>query len=140
MLRLRNLDARHGAAAVLQGVDLEVGAGEIVAMIGANGAGKSTLLMTICGNPRASDGRILFAGRDITQLPTHEIARLGIAQVPEGRRIAVLLIEHDMRFLQPLSHRVEVLNFGAKIAEGPPERIRADPAVMQAYLGEHAAA
>ena len=61
--------------------------GEIVTLIGANGAGKSTLMMTIFGKPRARDGAIMFAGRDITELPTHEIARLHIAQSPEGRRI-----------------------------------------------------
>jgi branched-chain amino acid transport system ATP-binding protein len=71
----------------LKGVDLEVKAGEIVALIGANGAGKSTLMMTVCGNPRARDGQIVFDGRDITRLPTHEIARLKLAQAPEGRRI-----------------------------------------------------
>ena len=56
-------------------------------LIGANGAGKSTLMMTIFGNPRAREGVIAFDGRDITKLPTHEIARLSIAQSPEGRRI-----------------------------------------------------
>jgi branched-chain amino acid transport system ATP-binding protein len=56
-------------------------------MIGANGAGKSTLMMTICGNPKPRSGRVIFDGRDITNLPTHEIMRLGIAQSPEGRRI-----------------------------------------------------
>ncbi len=56
-------------------------------LIGANGAGKSTLLMTICGRPRAAAGQIVFDGQDITQLPTFEIVRRGIAQVPEGRRI-----------------------------------------------------
>ena len=66
---------------------IEVADGEIVTLIGANGAGKSTLMMTICGNPRAREGRIVFEGRDITHLPTHEIARLRIAQSPEGRRI-----------------------------------------------------
>ena len=71
----------------LRGVDLDVNEGEIVTLIGANGAGKSTLMMTICGNPRARDGTIVFDGRDITRLPTHEIARLAIAQSPEGRRI-----------------------------------------------------
>ena len=60
-----------------------------MALIGANGAGKSTLMMTIFGNPRARDGSIIFDGRDITHLPTHEIARLKIAQAPEGRRIFV---------------------------------------------------
>jgi branched-chain amino acid transport system ATP-binding protein len=58
-----------------------------VALIGANGAGKSTLMMTIFGNPRAREGRIAFAGRDITFLPTHEIAQLRLAQAPEGRRV-----------------------------------------------------
>ncbi|TIW80384.1 MAG: ABC transporter ATP-binding protein, partial [Mesorhizobium sp.] len=61
--------------------------GEIVALIGANGAGKSTLMMTIFGAPRARAGTITFAGTDITKMPTHEIARLRIAQSPEGRRI-----------------------------------------------------
>jgi branched-chain amino acid transport system ATP-binding protein len=56
-------------------------------MIGANGAGKSTLLMTICGNPHASAGRVLFEGEEITALPTFQIVRRGIAQSPEGRRI-----------------------------------------------------
>ncbi len=71
----------------MKGVDIEINPGEIVALIGANGAGKSTLMMTIFGRPRARAGRILFDGRDITDLPTHEIARLRIAQSPEGRRI-----------------------------------------------------
>jgi branched-chain amino acid transport system ATP-binding protein len=71
----------------LKGVDLEVNEGEIVSLIGANGAGKSTLMMTICGQPRASEGTIDFAGHDVTRLATHEIARLKLAQAPEGRRI-----------------------------------------------------
>jgi branched-chain amino acid transport system ATP-binding protein len=58
-----------------------------VTLIGCNGAGKSTLMMTICGNPRAREGSIAFDGRDITQMPTHEIAKLRLAQAPEGRRI-----------------------------------------------------
>jgi len=62
----------------------------------------------------------------------------GVIRGIAARGIAVLLIEHDMHFLLPLAHRVVVLNFGAKIAEGPPERIRTDPAVMNSYLGEHA--
>ncbi len=69
------------------GVDIEVKEGEVVALIGANGAGKSTLLMTICGNPQAAKGQIVFDGQDITRLRTHEIVRRGIAQSPEGRRI-----------------------------------------------------
>jgi branched-chain amino acid transport system ATP-binding protein len=89
LLSVRGVKACYGHITALRGVDVEVGEGEIVALIGANGAGKSTLMMTICGNPRASEGRITFAGRDITQLPTHEIARLRVAQAPEGRRIFV---------------------------------------------------
>jgi branched-chain amino acid transport system ATP-binding protein len=87
LLSVRGVTAFYGRVMALQGVDLDVNAGEIVALIGANGAGKSTLMMTICGNPRARDGQILFDGYDITHLPTHEIARLKLAQSPEGRRI-----------------------------------------------------
>jgi branched-chain amino acid transport system ATP-binding protein len=87
LLSVRGLQTYYGRVQALRGVDLDVNEGEIVALIGANGAGKSTLMMTICGDPRASAGSIHFAGRDITQLPTHEIARLKLAQAPEGRRI-----------------------------------------------------
>ena len=87
LLSVRGVTAYYGRVRALKGIDLYVNAGEIVALIGANGAGKSTLMMTICGNPRARDGAIVFAGRDITRLPTHEIARLKLAQAPEGRRI-----------------------------------------------------
>src|SRR5437764_11760345 len=87
LLTVRGVKAYYGHIAALRGVDIEVGEGEIVALIGANGAGKSTLMMTIFGNPRAQDGTIAFGGIDITRLPTHEIARLAIAQSPEGRRI-----------------------------------------------------
>jgi branched-chain amino acid transport system ATP-binding protein len=87
LLSVRGVHSYYGNIAALRGVDVEVGEGEIVALIGANGAGKSTLMMTICGNPQARAGSIVFAGRDITKLATHEIARLRIAQSPEGRRI-----------------------------------------------------
>ena len=77
----------YGNIIALKGVDLDVNEGEIVTLIGANGAGKSTLMMTIFGNPRAREGSIVYDGRDITQVPSHEIAKLRIAQSPEGRRI-----------------------------------------------------
>ncbi|MEA2993726.1 MAG: branched-chain amino acid transport system ATP-binding protein, partial [Alphaproteobacteria bacterium] len=87
LLSVRGVTSYYGRVSALKGVDLDVHQGEIVTLIGANGAGKSTLMMTICGNPRARDGHILFDGHDITALPTHDIARLKIAQAPEGRRI-----------------------------------------------------
>jgi branched-chain amino acid transport system ATP-binding protein len=87
LLSVRGVKAFYGRVMALKGVDVEVRDGEIVTLIGANGAGKSTLMMTICGNPRAREGSIIFDGRDITQLATHEIAKLRLAQAPEGRRI-----------------------------------------------------
>ena len=87
MLSVRGVHAYYGPVQALRGVDLEVGRGEIVTLIGANGAGKSTLLMTICGNPRAARGEIVFDDEDITALPTFRIVRRGIAHAPEGRRI-----------------------------------------------------
>ena len=87
LLVVRGVTAYYGNIIALRGVDLEVRRGEIVALIGANGAGKSTLMMTICGNPRARTGSIVFDGTEITNLPTHEIMRRDIAQAPEGRRI-----------------------------------------------------
>jgi branched-chain amino acid transport system ATP-binding protein len=87
LLSIRGVTTYYGNIIALRGVDLDVNEGEIVTLIGANGAGKSTLMMTIFGNPRARDGRIVYQGVDITHKPTHEIARLRIAQSPEGRRI-----------------------------------------------------
>ncbi len=87
LLELERVTSCYGNIAVLHDIDIAVPKGEIVTLIGANGAGKSTLMMTIFGNPRAREGRIVFDGRDITELPTHQIARLGLAQSPEGRRI-----------------------------------------------------
>ena len=87
MLSVSGIHTFYGHIKALHGVDLEIHEGEIVALIGANGAGKSTLLMTICGDPRAQSGQILFQGRDITQMRTHDIMRCGISHSPEGRRI-----------------------------------------------------
>jgi branched-chain amino acid transport system ATP-binding protein len=87
LLAVRGLHAAYGNIEALKGVDVEVAPGEIVALIGANGAGKSTLMMSVFGKPRASAGQIEFDGQDITHVPTHHIARMRIAQSPEGRRI-----------------------------------------------------
>jgi len=87
LLQLRGIETFYGKIQALKGVDIDVNRGEIVTLIGANGAGKSTTMMTIFGAPRARRGRITFDGADITNLPTHMISRLSIAQSPEGRRI-----------------------------------------------------
>ena len=87
LLSVSGVETYYGKIVALHGVDVEVRPGEIVTLIGSNGAGKSTLMMTICGNPRARAGTIVYDGIDITGMPTHQIMRMGIAQSPEGRRI-----------------------------------------------------
>jgi branched-chain amino acid transport system ATP-binding protein len=87
LLSMAGVETYYGNIVALKGVDLEVNPGEIVTLIGANGAGKSTVMMTIFGSPRARSGKIIFDGRDITQMAPHDIARLGLAQSPEGRLI-----------------------------------------------------
>ncbi len=87
ILQVKNVDAFYGPIQALRNVSLEVNEGEIVSLIGANGAGKSTLLMSIFGQPRVRQGSIHFAGEDITQVASHQIAKRGLAQVPEGRHI-----------------------------------------------------
>lgn len=107
LLEVSHVTAGYGNIPVLHDIDLHVAQGEIVALIGSNGAGKTTTMMTIFGRPRASRGKISFGGRDITALPTHQIARLGIAQSPEGRRIF------------PRLTVLENLQLGALIANDP---------------------
>jgi branched-chain amino acid transport system ATP-binding protein len=95
LLEIQEVSTFYGAVEALKGVSITVAPGEIVTLIGANGAGKSTLLMTVCGDPRARSGRIVFDGQDITERPTHLIMRGGIAQSPEGRRVFPRMSVHE---------------------------------------------
>ncbi len=87
LLNISGVHTYYGQIEALKGIDIAVNEGEIVTLIGANGAGKSTLLKTICGNPRAARGKVVYEGREITKQQTYDIMRLGIAHSPEGRRI-----------------------------------------------------
>lgn len=87
VLRLSGVEAGYGRIRALNGIDLEVRRGQIVTLLGANGAGKTTTLKTISGLVRPTAGSVAFEGQDITRLRTSDIARLGLAHVPEGRRI-----------------------------------------------------
>ncbi|MDZ5448206.1 MULTISPECIES: ABC transporter ATP-binding protein [Labrys] len=87
LLAVRGVHTYYGQVHALKGVDVDINQGEIVTIIGANGAGKSTLMMTVFGSPKCRVGSISFDGQDITHMPMHLIARLRIAQSPEGRRI-----------------------------------------------------
>jgi branched-chain amino acid transport system ATP-binding protein len=87
MLHLESVHTFYGNIEALKGVTVDVDQGQIVTIIGSNGAGKSTLLMTVCGSPKASRGRVMFEGQDISRLATYDIVKRGISQSPEGRRI-----------------------------------------------------
>jgi branched-chain amino acid transport system ATP-binding protein len=97
LLRLEHLQVSYGGIRAVKGIDLEVAAGELVCLIGANGAGKTTTLKAVTGLVRAAGGRILYEGQDISGLRVHEIARRGLALVPEGRGVfAQLTIEENL--------------------------------------------
>jgi branched-chain amino acid transport system ATP-binding protein len=87
LLQIAGLDVRYGGIRAVKGIDLEVGEGEVVCLIGANGAGKSTSLRALTGLVPVAGGTVRYAGRDITRLPVHRRARLGMALVPEGRGV-----------------------------------------------------
>src|SRR5438874_5829989 len=91
LLQLDNVHTYYGHIHALKGVSLEVNEGEVVTLIGANGAGKSTTLRTISGLARPRAGSVTLAGKPIHNMPPHEITKLGIGHVPEGRRIFPLL-------------------------------------------------
>lgn len=98
LLEVQDLSAGYGSVEVLHQVSLQVGAGEIVAIVGANGAGKSTLINTLSGIVRARSGQITLAGQSLTRLAPARIARAGVRQVPEGRRMfADLSVEDNLR-------------------------------------------
>jgi branched-chain amino acid transport system ATP-binding protein len=97
LLRAESLQAWYGRAHILTGVDLTVGRGEVVALMGRNGAGKTTTLKAVMGLIEARSGRVTLDGRSIDRLPPHRIARLGVGYVPEDRRIfADLTVEENL--------------------------------------------
>ena len=97
-LELEDLTLRHGLLEAVHGVSLELGEGEVLALVGANGAGKTTLLRGLAGAHRPAAGRILLDGRDITRMPAYKRVHIGIALVPEGRRLfANLTVEENLR-------------------------------------------
>ena len=87
MLEVKDLQVFYGMIHAIKGVSFEVGEGEIIALIGANGAGKTTILHTISGLIAPKEGSILFEGTELTKIPAHKVVSLGMAQVPEGRRV-----------------------------------------------------
>jgi branched-chain amino acid transport system ATP-binding protein len=98
LLRVDELDCRYGLLQAVRGVSFEVAQGEIVALIGANGAGKTTLLRSIAGAHRPHAGKVSFDGADVTRLPAHRRVALGMALVPEGRRLfPTLTVEENLR-------------------------------------------
>lgn len=98
LLEVESLEARHGALTAVRGVSLSLDQGSTLALVGANGAGKTTLLRAIAGAHRLQSGRVTFDGLDITNLPAHRRVKLGIALVPEGRRLFPdLTVEENLR-------------------------------------------
>ena len=87
MLEVKYIEVYYGVIRALKGVSFEVNQGEVIALIGANGAGKTTTLHTLTGLLKAKSGTIIFEGKDITKVPAHKIVEMGIAHVPEGRRV-----------------------------------------------------
>lgn len=87
MLEIKNLEVYYGVIQAIKGVSFEVNEGEVIALIGANGAGKTTILHTVTGLLEAQKGSVIFDGKDITKVPAHKIVSMGMAHVPEGRRV-----------------------------------------------------
>lgn len=106
MLRVESVHVHYGSAQALHGVTLEVGPGQIVCLIGRNGAGKTTTLKAIMGLARVTSGKIVFQGERIDRKPPHRIARLGVAYVPEDRRMfGSLTVEENVRVAAQATNR-----------------------------------
>ena len=95
MLSIENLEVYYGAIHAIKGISFDVEEGEIIALIGANGAGKTTILHTITGLVPAKHGSIKFGGKELTKTPAHKIVSMGMAHVPEGRRVFAQLTVYE---------------------------------------------
>jgi ABC-type branched-subunit amino acid transport system ATPase component len=124
MLSVSGLTAGYGASAVLHGIDLEVGPGMTVALIGPNGAGKTTCMRTLSGMLRPRAGAILLEGRDIAGIPASRLATLGMAHVPEGRRVFAPLSVEDNLLLGGYAHLPKLAGYRPR-AKADLERVYA---------------
>ena len=95
MLEVKDLQVSYGMIQAIKGISFEVNQGEVIALIGANGAGKTTILHTVTGLLAPKKGSIIFEGQDITKVPAHKIVSMGMAHVPEGRRVFAQLSVYD---------------------------------------------
>lgn len=116
MLEVKDLHVYYDNIHALKGISLKVGKGEVVSLIGANGAGKTTTLQTISGLIQSKSGEVIFEGKDITKVECHKICKMGIAQVPEGRRVFARLPVKDN------------LKLGAFTVDDTPENLEKDRA------------
>jgi branched-chain amino acid transport system ATP-binding protein len=153
LLAVEGLDVRHGLLQAVKELSFEVAEGETLALVGANGAGKTTLLRALAGAHRPAGGRILFEGRDVTAVPSHDRVRMGIALVPEGRKLFPgLTVEENLRvatasrrtgpwdvdavleafpLLQPLRrHRAESLSGGEQQATAIGRALMTNPRLL----------
>ena len=121
MLEIKDLHVYYDNIHALKGISLNVKQGEIVSLIGANGAGKTTTLQTISGLIQSKQGNIMFEGKDITKEKSHKICEIGIAQVPEGRRIFLRLLVKDN------------LKLGAFTIKDTPENLEKDRAIYEVF-------
>src|SRR5437660_620373 len=139
MLELRSLDAGYGSFQALFGVDLDVKAGEAVGVIGPNGAGKTTLMRVISGLIRPTKGTIAMEGTDVLATPAHRIVSLGIAHVPENRRLfpglTVLIVEQNVQQVLKVVDRAYLLEAGSIRSSGTSEEMLNSDTIKQAYLG-----
>jgi len=125
LLEVKNLHVSYGAIKAIKGIDLYVNKGEVVTILGANGAGKTTTLRTISGLLKSSEGSITFDGKEITQVPAHDIVSLGMSHSPEGRRVfGTLSVEENllMGAYTLKKHDKETLNWIYKILPRLQER------------------
>ena len=114
MLEVKDLNVYYGMIQAIKGISFEVNQGEVIALIGANGAGKTTTLHAVTGLTPVKSGHIFFEGKDITKVPAHKIVSMGMAHVPEGRRVFALdmVYEHFPRLEERKNQMAGTLSGG----------------------------
>ena len=156
MLEIKDLEVYYGVIQAIKGISFDVNEGEVIALIGANGAGKTTTLQTITGMLSAKKGSILFEGTDITKVPGHKIVSMGMAHVPEGRRVfadmsvyenllmgaiaeltknkTVIMIAHRLKTFRN-ADQIFVLSGGHIVQTGKHEDLIRQPGIYADFIG-----